>query len=609
MEERMSDHRDEPREADTWFSEEQLGELARADETDALHAPVPTRNVSNGEYMPFAQTPAQRDVEARVAAIADAAARRLGVSRRRFLAGTGGMAASLLAMNQVFGRFFNASPFELVEPAAAAEMAPPADLFVLDDQLHMVRDKSGPGGMALRAASQGAGAASTKAGFKANPFNPKGYPDELGNPWSAWTSSLGQTPNVGTDFTLTALVKDVYLDSNVTVGILSNAPLGLFQPPGASKPIPPRTIAESLASEILTGYQTVAVRDFVNRIAGSTRMLAHGQFYPGRDNLDFMQRQIDEFHPDSWKGYTVAFSAKSNSDPAQGMEQWSLDDEKIAYPTYELIRKNKAQLAAHPGFFNICIHKGLTTLGDPADPASDRAPMGNPNDIPKAAKDWPEFNFIIYHSAWAPLFYGYYSWQTVHEGKMLNGVPEVQWITRMAQQCADLKNVYAELGTTFAATVTTFPTACAHMLGQFLKYWGPDRIVFGSDSLWYGAPQWQVEALWRFQIPEEMAKKYGYPQLTEEIRRKILGLNSARLYKLEAQAPVSAGGIYKPVPTDFAGLVPADLKATLADAAGSKQGPQAGLIVPHPDKFALLRRDYRDAGGLRDNLRYGWVRT
>ncbi len=602
----MTDHRDEPREADTWFSAKQLSQLARADAADALGAPVPTRNVSNGEYMPFAQTPAQRQVEARVAALADDAAKRLGVSRRRFLATSGGMAASFLAMNQVFGRFFNASPFELVEPALAAEMASPADLFVMDDQLHMVRDRSGPGGMALRAASQGAGAASAAAGFKGNPFNPKGYPDELGNPWSAWTSSLGQTPNLGTDFTLHSLIKDVYLDSAVTVGILSNAPLGLFQPPGG-KPIPPRTIAESLASEILTGYQTVAVRDFVNRIAGSTRMLAHGQLYPGKDNLDFMQRQIDEFRPDSWKGYTVAFSAKSNNDPTKGMEQWSLDDEKVAYPTYELIRKNKAQLASHPGFFNICIHKGLTTLGDPADPASDQAPKGNPNDIPKAAKDWPEFNFIIYHAAWAPLFYGYWSNKTVADGRMLNGVPEVQWITRMAQQCADLKNVYAELGTTFAATVTTFPTACAHMLGQFLKYFGPDRIVFGSDSLWYGAPQWQVEALWRFQIPEEMSKKYGYPQLTEESRRKILGLNSARLYKLEAKAPVAAGGIYKPVPADFAGMVPADLKATLADAHGSKQGPQASLVLPRPDKFALLRSDYRLAGGTRDNLRYGWI--
>jgi len=88
-----------------------------------------------------------------------------------------------------------------------------------------------------------------------------------------------------------------------------------------------------LSSEILTGYQTAAVRDFVNRTAGSTRMLAHGQFYPGKHNLEFMQRQIEEYRPDSWKGYTIAFSAKNNDDPTRAMERWSLDDEAIAYPT------------------------------------------------------------------------------------------------------------------------------------------------------------------------------------------------------------------------------------------------------------------------------------
>ena len=603
----MSQNNSDARENDTWFSREQLEDLERTDAADALQAAVPTRNVSNGEYVPFAQTREQREVEARVTAIAEEYAARLGVSRRAFLCGAGGMAASFIALNEVFGPFFEASHFELVEPAAAAEKGPPADLFVLDDQLHMVRDSQGAAGMPLRATSQGAGAASTAAGFKANPFNPQGFPDELGNPWSAWTDALQQTPNVGTAFTLTSLVKDVYLDSNVAVGVLSNAPLGLFLPPGATEPIPPRTIGASLSSEILTGYQTAQVRDFVNRIAGSKRMLAHGQFYPGKNNLEFMQRQIEECRPDSWKGYTIAFSAKDNDDPTRGMTRWSLDDEAIAYPTYELIRRNRAQLKDRPGFFNICIHKGLTTLGDPADPASDQPAMGNPDDIPKAARDWPEFNFIIYHAAWAPLFYGQQSLRALREGRLLDGVPDVQWITRMAQQCAHLPNVYAELGTTFAATVTTFPTACAHILGQLLKYWGPERIVFGSDSLWYGAPQWQIEALWRFQIPEAMAVKYGYPRLDEQVRRKILGVNSARLYKLDARMPVSPAGRYKPVPRDFATRVPAELRATLADAPGSQQGSQALQHPPVPDRLARLRGDYREAGGVPDNLRHGWV--
>jgi hypothetical protein len=177
----------------------------------------------------------------------------------------------------------------------------------------------------------------------------------------------------------------------------------------------------------------------------------------------------------------------------------------------------------------------------------------------------------------------------------------------MAQQCADLPNVYAELGTTFAATVTTFPTVCAHMLGQLLKYWGPDRIVFGSDSLWYGAPQWQIEALWRFQIPEALAAKYGYPRLDEKARRKILGLNSARLYKLDRHPQVAPASLYKPVPRDFETRIPTELRATLADAPGSQQGPQALESRPAPDRLARLRGDYQAAGGERSNLRHGWV--
>ncbi len=62
------------------------------------------------------------------------------------------------------------------------------------------------------------------------------------------------------------------------------------------------------------------------------------------------------------------------------------------------------------------------------------------------------------------------------------------------------------------------PTVAAHIMGQLLKFMGPDRIVFGSDSVWYGSPQWQIEAMWRFQIPEDMRRRYGYPEFTDDIQ-------------------------------------------------------------------------------------------
>src|SRR5215217_3136889 len=117
---------------------EQVAKCERADVAEPL-SPVPTRMISNGEYMPVPQTDAQKRVEARVEELADEASKKLGISRRQFLCGSGGMAAALLAMNDVYGRFFNVNAAELYEPAERARTAPPKDLFVFDDQLHLVR--------------------------------------------------------------------------------------------------------------------------------------------------------------------------------------------------------------------------------------------------------------------------------------------------------------------------------------------------------------------------------------------------------------------------------------------------------------------------------------
>jgi uncharacterized protein len=89
----MSGRRPGSREDDAWLSDEQLSDCAPA-ETDELESPVPTRMISNGEYMPYPQTTKQRRVEARIKEMAAAASKKLGVSRRRFLASSGGMAGS-----------------------------------------------------------------------------------------------------------------------------------------------------------------------------------------------------------------------------------------------------------------------------------------------------------------------------------------------------------------------------------------------------------------------------------------------------------------------------------------------------------------------------------
>ena len=581
------------READVWLSDEQLAKLTRADEADELHSPIPMQMVSNGEHMPIPQTDEQKRVEARLKDIAETASRKLNVSRRTFLAGAGGMAAGFLAMNDVYGRYFDVHEDELYEAGARAERGPPSDLFVLDDQLHMVRS-SMVGPLQFRAFAQGPTAAVTST-FKSNPFQVPGQVDELGQAWPVLNPQIVGGEINSSIFHLMHFVKDVFFDSQTTVGLLSNATLGVFPPGGAPGTTrPPKNVTEGQAAASLTAAQTAAVRDYVNRISGSRRMLAHGQIYPGVPSLDFMERQIHENHPDSWKGYTVATSAKVDFDPESLMRMWRLDDEKIAYPTYQLIASHGEQLHRHPGFFNICIHKGFS-------PAPlDTPEMGNPTDVPKAARDWPQFNFIIYHACFGgmtPFLWPSPGLTNIRNGVLRNGEPDITWTTQFAQTCGHIRNVYAEIGSTFGGIVITFPTVCAHILGQLLKHFGENKIVFGSDCVYYGSPQWQIEAMWRFEIPDNIRRKFGYPELTKRAKRKILGLNSARLYKLHDEGDVSRHGVYRPVPRNYDTQVPRKLKTLLE---------YPGLTG---DLMSQARREYLEMGAQPSHTRYGWVRT
>src|SRR2546427_11246133 len=85
-----------------------------------------------------------------------------------------------------------------------------------------------------------------------------------------------------------------------------------------------------------------------------------------------------------------------------------------------------------------------------------------------------------------------------------------------------------ELGSTFGQLVTTLPAICAHLLGEMIGAFGADHVLWGTDSIWYGTPQWQIEAFRRFQIPEALIDTRGYRPLTREGKAQIFGLNAAR---------------------------------------------------------------------------------
>jgi hypothetical protein len=61
-------------------------------------------------------------------------------------------------------------------------------------------------------------------------------------------------------------------------------------------------------------------------------------------------------------------------------------------------------------------------------------------------------------------------------------------------------------------------------------------VLWGTDSIWYGTPQWQIEAFRRFQIPDELIEQKGYRPLTREVKARIFGLNAARVFGVDVAA-------------------------------------------------------------------------
>jgi uncharacterized protein len=82
------------------------------------------------------------------------------------------------------------------------------------------------------------------------------------------------------------------------------------------------------------------------------------------------------------------------------------------------------------------------------------------------------------------------------------------------------------------------PERAAHVLGKLLAHLGEDRILWGTDSIWYGSPQDQIQAFRAFEITTELQERYGYPALTPDVKRRILGANALKLHGVAA--PVNA---------------------------------------------------------------------
>jgi hypothetical protein len=171
------------------------------------------------------------------------------------------------------------------------------------------------------------------------------------------------------------------------------------------------------------------------------------------------------------------------------------------------------------GVKTICAHKGIPLFG------FDRA-TASPRDIGVVAKAYPDMNFIVYHSGWFPgRREGPYDPNTVEGTDVL--VKSV-----LDNGIAPNSNVYAELGSTWR-NIMSNPTQAAHLLGKLIKYIGEDNVLWGTDCIWTGSPQPQIAAFRTFQMDAAFAQQFDYAPLTDEVKRKVFGLNAARVYGVD----------------------------------------------------------------------------
>ena len=498
------------------------------DRKKGVDSAVPTQVVSNEEITPRPQTKQQKQVEYLIGALSEEKSKKLGMERRNFMASSMGMATCFLAHSMVYGpqNCFAVDEIETLEPGAYEEKYPKSEYFIMDVQAHF---------------TNGAAIGFRNMEFVKNMgFNLKDNPEAY------------SFPN---------FVKEMYFDSETAMLVISGVPdkeelrskvdgsvlEGAARTPG-------------LAGKVLPSWVMSKRKKDINDLAGGVRALCQGNCAPNhywdmktnsQDKaalFEQMEREVKLYGIDSWKWYC-------HTDPGRSGNGFQLDDEKLTYPFYEKSREL--------GLKFVSVHKGFSyqsrTLGH----------LANPKDVEKAALDHPDFTFVIYHSALqhGPNEPGY---EELNHFNPETG--DFAWhdvLMQIKQRNPKINNVYPEIGSSFGTLAIAHPVMCQHLIGRNVKLYGADHTVWGTDCLWWGSPQWAIDAFKRFQISDELCEKFGYKKLSKEDKAQIFGLNAARLY----------------------GIDPHETRKKL---------PKDGL--------SKLKTAYLNMGGMRENAAYGWVR-
>jgi uncharacterized protein len=281
-----------------------------------------------------------------------------------------------------------------------------------------------------------------------------------------------------------AFIRNIFLDSDTDLVVLSFVP-------------------STRAGEPLTIEEAAATAGIVEKMQGTHRLFLHGRVNPNQPgDVEDMERLAREFGISAWKTYTQW------GPDGQG---FFLDDD----PGLAMIEKARALDVR-----TIAIHKGL-----PFGPRSYE--HSTCVDVGRTAKRFPDVNFLIYHSGFVTD-----AAEGPYDEARSDGIDQLITSVRAAG-LGHGSNVYAELGSTWRFLMRD-PDSAAHALGKLLLHLGPDNILWGTDSIWYGSPQDQIQAFRTFQIADELQQRHGYPAITPEIRAKIFGRNALRIYPVAA---------------------------------------------------------------------------
>lgn len=447
--------------------------MACQDEDPGL--PIKLGPCSNAEYDPEPLPPVLRETIRRVRLASARHARRLGLSRRDFLLSTMGAAATLLTLDACTRDRMRAVQGR--DPGGRYEIPPEA--------------------------AEDAGAAEEAVGGEEFIFDVQGHlleydldPATRYEPF--WGDGFPQA-DCGEDdpracFSMEHFMEEIFVRSDTNMVALAGLPIAPRGSPLSAKIMEEtRRVAEGLCQDERVVLHALALPN-VGPLSG---------------NLDAMEEGVRRYPIAAWKVFTHYPDLYEGS--GRG---WRLDDGEGGLPEVgsAFIRK-----AVELGVPRITVHKGLSG-----------SRLASPADVGPAARAHPDVDFIVYHSGFeAGTAEGPYTRETAGIG--VNRLIASLQGSRIRRG----RNVFAEIGSTWWY-VMRFPDQAAHVIGKLLKHVGEDNILWGTDSIWYGSPQDQIQAFRAFRITEEFQERYGYPALTARAKKKILGLNAARLYGIDA---------------------------------------------------------------------------